>query len=357
MLRSIPQCPRPIWRGAAALSFATVLGVASAYAGPLSPPPAPEIDDSSASEGIVGGEDAAGLYPATAVLGFEDGGGLSTIFCSAVLIREDVLLTAAHCFGETEPHWAFFGDSPFGTGEAEIVVTDSYLIHPEFDATFSADAIHDLALVFLSEIPSVDPVTEDSRDAEELLDALVTYVGFGVTQGTGEDGTKRAATARVRDLGDDHYLTDPEDGSPCFGDSGGPVYLVGEDEAWPTLVGITSFVLGSDCVSGGAGAVRLDVHAEWILAEAGPPWTDATGDDDGSLGGDDDDGPGIGTGGNYDPDAETVSFGEIYGEEEAGCACTSSLTPSVEFREAGLWAFVLVLLSASRRRLGLRPAR
>lgn len=58
----------------------------------------------------------------------------------------------------------------------------------------------------------------------------------------------------------------PNGQSTCQGDSGGPLAVEGQN----LLIGVTSFVSGAGCQSGGpAGFARVTSHLDWIAGHTG----------------------------------------------------------------------------------------
>ncbi len=229
-------------------------------------------------------------YPATAAL-MDQG----EAFCTGSLIRPNVVLTAAHCLEYGAPESVYFGDQP-GVG-GEVVPATSAEMHPSYTASESGDAYYDIGLVFLGEDASPPPLPVADISGEALIGAPIIYVGFGTAQGTGGEGFKKEATATVTELEADVLVVQPDNGSACYGDSGGPVLHLTAGGT-PEIVGVVSFGYTDDCMDLG-GNTRTDMYIDWIEAEAGgapPPgdddddgWTGAADDDDGWT--DDDDAP------------------------------------------------------------------
>jgi MYXO-CTERM domain-containing protein len=81
-----------------------------------------------------------------------------------------------------------------------------------------------------------------TRDATtidaSLVDTNIRAVGFGLTgQNAGDEGTKRAGTARIASVAEEELIAVPDPSLPCPGDSGGPALL-----ADGTIVGVVSRV-------------------------------------------------------------------------------------------------------------------
>lgn len=224
--------------------------------------------------GVVGGEPAAeGAWPdAVAILSVVG----DQFACSGVLIAPDIVLTAGHCLGAA-PGTVVVGTNRVGDGGIAVEIVDQVQYEDFLDTL-------DVALLFLAE-----PITEVAPRklavdcfATRILDgAPVAIVGFGATDRFASDfeDTLYEARSTVADA-DCSSLSagcNPEvspggeliaggDGvDSCSGDSGGPLYLLGDDET--TLAGITSRgIIGSQYPCGDGGIyVRADAIDAWLL--------------------------------------------------------------------------------------------
>lgn len=169
-----------------------------------------------------------------------------TLACTGALVAPEVVLTAAHCL-----------ESRMWVDGAEV---DGLRPHPSWDA--DAPGLWDLALLYLADPRDEAPLTLGPTPA---LTDPVRHVGLGLAEGD-EAHVLRAADAEVVNLFDQVLATLELDGSPCSGDSGGPVL-----DAEGRLVGVTSFT--PDCADDVNGAARVDVAWDWLQTsiDAGPP--------------------------------------------------------------------------------------
>ncbi len=166
-------------------------------------------------------------------------------FCSGVVLREDVVLTAAHCVAtpaDTRVHWRE-GNDPVLRDVADIAV------HP----LYRADAVRtrarsiDLALVRLA-TPLPDRFTESAIATETpAIGTPLRIAGFGIARekAPATGGVLRSGTLAVR-APLSHILLWAEDPAhaglgACTGDSGGPIF----DAAGSRIVAIVDWAEGA----------------------------------------------------------------------------------------------------------------
>lgn len=290
--------------------LALCLWAGAASAGATPPPP------------IVNGQTTSD-WPAVGMLAVvEPSSGAAAVFCSATLIDDLAVATAAHC-EEAAALYAGRGNrivfvvGPSLAEAQDYVEVADWSVHPDYRFDGSGVAA-DVAVGLLVE-PLASGVAPMPMRTEDLgtawYDQDLTLVGFGVTSDGGADaGVKRTTSLPVLTLDSDFvYAVAPEPGgsNACSGDSGGAALRPGEDGE--ELVGVLSFVFayhspGTSCIDGGVGATRVDVFGSWMAEEAGM----------GAQGGTDTD-PGGGAGevdGNGQGGGNTL----IEGREEGACS-------------------------------------
>lgn len=236
-----------------------------------------------------------------------------THFCGAVLIREDVLLTAAHCvWSDDSTSFSVKGQSPKGMLKdlKRLSGVKKIVIHPDFDPN---DVVaHDLAMIHLSSpvtvSSSLKPIAiadetysvQIDKEFHQLIDIDFIISGWGMTtpsnllQSPSEQllatSLKAIASSNVSlfDPNIRKYLQETYDlnektfqriqsrdsrtlivegrnsiGGPCSGDSGGP--LVMQSPSGAVLVGISSFTAGGEKQCLGVGAfTNVQAYTDWI---------------------------------------------------------------------------------------------
>jgi len=255
---------------------------------------APGENDGADDQPVTGGSPASpGAWPDVAAIYFG-----REVGCTGVLVAPDVVLTAGHC---AEGITAVKLDTVDFEQGGERIAARKVVAYPKWARTY------DLALVFLEHASTVEPrVIAQSCALDEWLDvgASVAVVGYGATDKRGEVyGTRlnegytevqdpdctdldRGCNERVSPAGELGAGGGGVDA--CFGDSGGPLYLVTDDGAY--LVGITSRGYGDarlPCSEGGI-YTRPDAAIDWIEDQIGhelpAPACDDLGQADGSGG-------------------------------------------------------------------------
>ena len=185
------------------------------------------------NQAIVGGVlDSGHAY----VVGIGDNSGA---FCSGTLISRRTVLTAGHCAGGITR--VIFGDVL--SGQVDSIPVVRTVLHPGFALIGSDDATNDLALLELAFEASVQPaplLRETMQNSAAFIGPDYTFVGFGFTgpQDFDSFGRKRVATFPITLIGpaevggsfgsidDTTFYYESNGQSACFGDSGGPAFLV-----------------------------------------------------------------------------------------------------------------------------------
>jgi hypothetical protein len=154
-------------------------------------------------------------------------------FCTATLIGDKVLLTAAHCVQST-PTLSVGAGKNANTGTCEAA--------PDFDQDMTADwALCQMKESFAGVVP--ERVNQTLAAIENGTDLLLTGFGCMVASGPGNSGTFSIGTATVVSTPNgSNYIATVGAVAACYGDSGGPAF-VGSDTNTPqtrSLVSINS---------------------------------------------------------------------------------------------------------------------
>ena len=245
--------------------------------------------------------------------------------CTASVIADDVLLTAAHCVDH--PGW-LYGMFPGADAaayptlaalEPHLVAVSAVHMHPAYDraAPFTAD----IAVAILAQPTTIAPLpVRRAPITAALVGQPARIVGYGQATVGVPSSTRRQAMTVVAGLDpDDTVRVGDAQHVTCLGDSGGPALV--REGGVETVIGVDSYADNGNCDLP-AHFRRTDAYVGFIDTYAGAPM----GPDAGSVG----PGQDAGTGG---------------GDDSGGCAAGGG---------GGGWALVglvgLVGLVAGRRR-------
>jgi hypothetical protein len=232
---------------------------------------------------------AAWITPAVAITGGElDGEGHPNVcavmitpvdypphlFCSGVLISENMVLTAGHAtqvleqiLGNVPVYVSFDAENDLVTGpwpKTEWIEVDAAVTHPECNIYTHTSDTHDVGLLILKDpatgiTPAVlpdegflDQLREDGKLRERGEGAKFTAVGYGSTldwppreECNPPDGTRRFARPEYLNVRkvwlhlSQNQAPGRDDSGSCYGDSGGPVFWTEPDGAETVVAIIT----------------------------------------------------------------------------------------------------------------------
>jgi len=248
--------------------------------------------------GIVGGMPTSD-WPAIGAYLIDGGFGL----CTATLVADDVLLTAAHCAeGSTNDDLFYVGANINNATWNDVYSISDAIIHPAYNPNSSHP--HDVAVLLLDQpLNSVEPIPVNTTAfTNSWRGKWLHYVGFGsnTTYSGGGSGQKRETDIQINDYDSFVYIHYTSGTNTCSGDSGGPG-LADLDGQW-YVAGVNSSVgnyQGYDPCDGWGYEMRVDAALNF-LEDYFDPYTepppdddddddDVVGDDDDVVGDDDDD--------------------------------------------------------------------
>lgn len=180
----------------------------------------------------------------------ESSGLVSVGHCGAVRVRENWLLTAAHCVDQPYDELRVIGDTAnLRNPAARITAAEAAICHGGYLGTDNAYA-NDLALLHLSpeQAASLGSVPVARVGATTLPLAPANYptadmAGWGLTRFGGQlSADLLSAGLKIMAVGPAAITVSSINGAgPCIGDSGGPLYVT-EANGDRTVVGILSVV-------------------------------------------------------------------------------------------------------------------
>jgi trypsin len=167
---------------------------------------------------------ASSISPVAAVVA--NVGDHHEVVCSAVLVTENTLLTAAHCIVEYASSGVFAAFGPRVDAGTRL-----YRGSVAVDARYSPEQIqHDLAAITLTQTPDIVPIAVASYEGEELLGDTVTSIGYGLRtpsrpppSSLRRDSVRRTSEGQVAWASNWSIMMRANRGGLCHGDSGAPV--------------------------------------------------------------------------------------------------------------------------------------
>jgi secreted trypsin-like serine protease len=211
---------------------------------------------------IIGGQEVTSADPVSTttvlIVGQE---GNETFICSGSIIDKDLVLTAAHCLGDTgrAQLLAVFRTSIQASGKVVKVAVQTRMSDFTQKASSGDRDWDDLALIRLSEnIPAGYKPAKLLSDASVLRNgAQLTLAGYGINVPTpptdpnddGGAGVLRKVTQTVVDAAysPTELLVSLRQGGSCHGDSGGPALVQNGNDI--VVVGVASRLTNNDQVA------------------------------------------------------------------------------------------------------------
>ncbi len=189
-----------------------------------------------------------------------------TNLCTGTPIKEDVILTAAHCVQNAVKVKVAFGLNIVDVQNNPVIQASSFKFNTDYDENHDQ---YDLALVRLPRpIPSNYSVSKIYDGTQEITSETVTLAGYGITSSNGNDaGILRITTKSLKNITvqrDSILITQQSYNGVCSGDSGGPLFVQVGSEL--QLYGVNSYVEGTESNPCGytSGAVYVKSQMTWI---------------------------------------------------------------------------------------------
>jgi MYXO-CTERM domain-containing protein len=179
--------------------------------------------------------------------------------CTATLIGQRTLLTAAHCVTNATSPDELLSPVEFLLDDGTGLTADEVIVHPEYQGGNKSD----LAVIRLSQ-PLVNIKAVLLSHQALAVGDVVELIGFGKTgETTGQFGVKRQAMNTIGKITSQIYSmygAEHGNGNLCNGDSGGPTFIT--ENGQEILVGIHS-TKGGACGQEGHD-MRVDAFSAWI---------------------------------------------------------------------------------------------
>jgi hypothetical protein len=228
-----------------------------------------ESDNESVEDGIVNG--GVRLSPTGKTLGrsivaiVASTGGVQSL-CTGSLIAKDIVLTAAHCV-EKNPERVFivFAENIEKASPDFRREADGYVLNPHWRHSWEKGR-GDLALVhFGGKVPSgYSPLKLAPEDLKLRMGSTVTMMGYGVSDGFTKEGSgvlRGMKTKLIQTVSATEVMSDGQDSSVCFGDSGGPAFIK-QGKSWVQW-GVASSVTNRTCSEASVHTAIMD-YLDWI---------------------------------------------------------------------------------------------
>jgi hypothetical protein len=257
-------------------------------------------DQNSANETLVSGglviddigdnpvlaQSVVGIFPRAAAQGSQGLADIeSALMCTGVVISEQLVLTAAHCFeglGASSAAVYF----PFATEGERSALVQGLEIHPSYDPRLPTDPTNvippsDLALLRLDRSipagykPALVSEFDATKASNQGLPARFLVSGYGVTfsRNNRDGGKLRSATINLQQTDPKRYVIETFGGTRsapvggCAGDSGAPLMELGQPAGRVLGVLSTGGEIAGRCV-GTNSFTDLRYYSAWLRSTA-----------------------------------------------------------------------------------------
>jgi V8-like Glu-specific endopeptidase len=218
-----------------------------------------------------GSQAKSGEFPWSGLLLGDDG-----VLCSCSLIRNDRVLTAAHCVASGQPGTVYFGSAHRGDSNEVQGSYNESVLHPKYNSS-EKNAGYDVAVVKLN-VPfqltaRIQPISLPTNNNKSYQKKFATATGYGGLGNGQSPEYLMKAKKRVLSLKDCMTNFSAQDDeklvctlSYCGADSGSGL-AIPDNREW-TLIGVASVKLVAE--NGGCdpntpnGYVRVSEHLDFI---------------------------------------------------------------------------------------------